>query len=385
MDVNGKGEEKAKSNSPAKGGRVRSGRARMDALTPEQRTDLASKAAIARWNKFKVAASMSNKDNSLQPISKVKMADPNQGVLDLGIEKQIEIDGVGMGVLSDGTPFLTGRGLARLCGVMHFSIQGIAAEWNDDPPKARVAQIKLLLSQRGIIADQPYMAIKQRSGTFFAYPDSVCLAVLEYYAFDAGANVKESAKKNYRLLAGKALREFIYTQVGYFPHAPVPDAWRQFHDRVSLTYNSVPAGYFGVFKEMSDMIVTLGQSGLFIDEKFVPDISVGISWGKYWCANDMDSKYGPRKKYEHEYPDYFPQAQSNPQDCWCYPEASLGEFRRWMRDEYIREGRFAKYLNQKVRHNELPASFAQLAIAAYTGDGDGPTPSATALPPPSSQ
>lgn len=31
----------------------------------------------------------------------------------LAIEKQVEIDGVGMGVLSDGTPYLTGCGLAR--------------------------------------------------------------------------------------------------------------------------------------------------------------------------------------------------------------------------------------------------------------------------------
>jgi len=38
--------------------------------------------------------------------------------MDLSIKHQIEIDGVGMGVLPDGTPFLTERGLARLCGVI---------------------------------------------------------------------------------------------------------------------------------------------------------------------------------------------------------------------------------------------------------------------------
>src|SRR4051794_37914033 len=89
---------------------------------------------------------------------------------------------------------------------------------------------------------------------------------------------------------------------------------------------------------MSDMIVTLGQNGLFIDEKFVPDISVGLSWGKFWAAENLDAKYGARRKYEHEYPNYFPQALSNPQDCWCYPEMALGEFRNWMRNRYIGEG-----------------------------------------------
>jgi hypothetical protein len=36
---------------------------------------------------------------------------PGQAILDLRIDRQAEIQGVGMGVLSDGTPFLTQRGL----------------------------------------------------------------------------------------------------------------------------------------------------------------------------------------------------------------------------------------------------------------------------------
>lgn len=91
----------------------------------------------------------------------------------------------------------------------------------------------------------------------YAYPDYVCLAILEYYAFEAGANVKPEAVQNFRQLAGMALREFIYTQLGYSPSARVPDSWSLFHDRVSLVFHTVPHGYFSVFKEMSDIIVTL--------------------------------------------------------------------------------------------------------------------------------
>lgn len=300
-------------------------------------------------------------------IKGVQAATPRQQKLDLGVQKQIEIDGVGMGVLSDGTPFLTGRGLARLCGVRHSVIQEMASEWGEAPPKSRIAVIRDILLKRGVTTDAPYLAIIQRSGVFSAYPDAVCLAVLEYYAFDAGPNVKEEAKKNFRLLAGKALRDFIYTQVGYDPTHSVPDEWRQFHDRVSLTYNSLPNGFFGIFKEMADMIVTLGQAGIQIDSKFVPDISVGICWAKHWAANGMDESYGARIKFEHNYPSYFPQAKSNPQEPWCYPDSALGEFRKWLRETYIGEGRFKAYIAQKVQQKELPASFAQLAVAAYGG------------------
>jgi hypothetical protein len=39
-----------------------------------------------------------------------------------------------------------------------------------------------------------------------------------------------------------------------------------------------------------------------------------------------------------------------------------------MREVYIGEGKFKKYITQKVQHKELAASFAQLAIAAYEGE-----------------
>ncbi|WP_426078084.1 hypothetical protein [Janthinobacterium sp. PSPC3-1] len=161
---------------------------------------------------------MSNTISKLPSIMPSKMS--GQGSLDLGINKQIEIDGVGMGVLSDGTPFLTLRGLARLCGVNHSVIQGINDEWSQPVQQSRSLRIREIIISHGDAVEHPYIEIKQRSGVaFYAYPDVVCLAILEYYSFDAGANIKEEAKKNYRLLAGKALREFIYSQVGYDPSA----------------------------------------------------------------------------------------------------------------------------------------------------------------------
>ncbi len=197
----------------------------------------------------------------------------------------------------------------------------------------------------------------------------VCLAVLEYYAFDATSGVKEQAQKNYRILAGKALHDFIYTQVGYDPNHNIPAAWAQFHARVSLTYNSVPAGYFSIFKEIADMIVTLGEAGLQIDSSFVPDISVGGTWSKHWADSNLEAIHGERLKWEHNYPQMFPQAKSNPQYPWCYPDSALAEFRRWFREQYVGEGKLAKYLNTKIKEKELPPSFAQLVIKAYSLDG----------------
>ena len=332
-------------------------------LARERGIDLSANDFVTS-NRIALAAQKMSGGNELVMKMPSRLA-TSQVQLDLGVQKQVEIDGVGMGVLSDGTPFLTGRGLARLCGVFHNAIQGIGEEWLQDVAPPRVSKIRDILASHGHAFDMPYIEIEQRSGTFFAYPDTVCLAVLEYYSFDAGPNIKEEAKKNYRLLAGGALRDFIYTQVGYDPKNNLPEKWKYFHDRVSLTYNALPKGFFGIFKEIADMIVTLGQAGLHIDDTFVPDISVGIHWSKHWSDIAGDQRFGSRCKYQHNYPDYFPQAAANPQEPWCYPEEALGEFRRWFRDTYIAQGKFQNYIEGKVREKKLPISFSQLAIAAY--------------------
>jgi len=48
----------------------------------------------------------------------------------------------------------------------------------------------------------------------------------------------------------------------------------------------------------------------------------------------------------------------------------LGEFRRWIREKYIGEGKLKNYLSEKVKQNILPVSFAQIAIAAYSEEDD---------------
>jgi hypothetical protein len=314
----------------------------------------------------------STESMALLPVPSRNSRTALQRVLELQIQKQIEIDGVGMGVLTDGTPFLTGRGLARLCGIDSSRISELASDWNSPAPKPITSAVKKILQDRGIpIPEHPYIQIKQRSSWAYAYSDVVCLAVLEYWAFDAGSSVRDQAQKNYRTLAGKALHDFIYTQVGYDPNHNVPAAWVQFHARVSLTYNSVPAGYFSIFKEIADMIVTLGEAGLHIDSSFVPDISVGSAWAKHWADKGFDKQYGERIKWEHNYPEVFPQAKSNPQYPWCYPEIALGEFRRWFREQYVGDGKFSRYINSKIREKELPPSFAQLVIKAYNLDEAG--------------
>ena len=78
---------------------------------------------------------MSSKINILAPQSGSKEIAHSQPKLDLGIEKDADVGGIGRGVLSDGTPYLNQRGLASLCGVQNAHIGTISSQWSEADQK----------------------------------------------------------------------------------------------------------------------------------------------------------------------------------------------------------------------------------------------------------
>jgi hypothetical protein len=209
-----------------------------------------------------------------------------------------------------------------------------------------------------------FIAVSKNGTIHHAIPAAVCMAILEYFAFEARQPGNDQAAKGYRVLARKGFRDFIYAQVGYNPTGASDIAWRQFHDRVSLNYHMVPDGYFSIFKELADMIVTLIRASASVGPTFIPDISVGIRWANHWRGENLDNVYGARMKYDHNYPAYFPQSASNPQHPYCYPDEALPEFRQWIRDEYIAK-HMPEYLNKKVSEGQIPAPQARAALGAF--------------------
>lgn len=303
-----------------------------------------------------------NKINVLAKKSTSMGTTPAQGVLPLGIEKNGDFGEIGMGVLSDGTPYLNQRGLAVLCGVENAHIGTISSQWNCNPPKPRIQKIKNILHQSKFVAPEAHIEIFHVGKVHYCYPSEICLAILEYYAFDAGSNVQEKARTNFRMLAGSKLRDMIYREVGYDPTGQ--NRFKKWHDRIALNHQSAPKGFFHVFNEAHTIIYELILAGAEIGEKTVVDISIGKHWGRYWEEGGLENEFGARRKYPHRYPDDHPQAQSNPQESWCYPLAALGRYREWVQSEYIEGGKFKGYLEGKVKKGDLAPSIAQLAIEA---------------------
>lgn len=131
-------------------------------------------------------------------------------------------NGVEMGILEGGTPFLTGRGLARICGISASTL----IDWGEMTPvtgdRFRAGKMALLLMEHGFEGDRFFENVAYRGQDANAYPDPVCMSFLEYYAFEAGERSTEEAKNNYRILARKSLQDYIYQTTGYAPKTGTP-------------------------------------------------------------------------------------------------------------------------------------------------------------------
>lgn len=292
------------------------------------------------------AAPKAIKNNALTAKSAVQQATP-QYALDLGIEVQKDVNGVEMGVLENGIPFLTQRGVAKICGVARSVIQAVTQEWEDHHGdeifgKDRISFLKERLFKAGYTEKKLYIETRKDGSTHYAYPDIVCMAILEYYAFET-KNPSKDAVDSFRQLAAYGLQKFIYEALGYKPG----DKWKYHHDRVSILKDSSPDGHWIIFNEISGLIVDLITADLTVNQKTIPDISVGQVWGAYWTENNLDQQFGPRIKYNHNYPSYYPQSASNPQPAWAYPDAAIPEFRRWFKHQYL-PTKFPRYILSKA-------------------------------------
>lgn len=294
----------------------------------------------------------------------------NQLELNLSIAVAKEIDGVEMGVLSDATPFLSGRGLARACGVSNSTI----VDWGEFTPQIgdsfRAGKMAELLAGYEFRGARFFERIPNGiqfgvEATISAYPDLVCMAFLEYYAFEAGKRCTAQARQLYRRLGREKLRDFIYRMVDYKPANPEAielQSWQNLKTRIAL--NSMPIGYFSVLEESYPLELKIIRHGLIFDQHTVPDISIGGTWGRRWAQNMFDEKYGKRIKHPHIYPDSYAQSKFNGKhDYWVYPIEAIGEFKKWLQIEYAAV-KLPKYLKDKVKAGVLQASDAQVLLNA---------------------
>ncbi|MBS0918228.1 hypothetical protein JI723_14100 [Providencia manganoxydans] len=289
----------------------------------------------------------------------------SQGKLDLRPVVEVEDNGIQMGVLSDGTPYLTLYGLAKLCGIDPAPLLMFTSNWETEKYKKRGSIVLKDLEKKGHrnVINLYTKVINKHGVETHAYPDYICMAILRYYVFDAARFDNTIARENYDILAEYTLKRMIYEKANYKPNQDVINkSWDVFKQRI-IANDEIPVGYFSIFREMADLTVKLINSEFKLDPFSIPDISVGQRWAKHWKDANLEKLHGSRMLHPHNYPEDFPQSRGTQKEAYIYPSSALGDFRVWLDTTYV-NNHLATYLSNKVRAKALPEKQAEQILLA---------------------
>lgn len=278
-------------------------------------------------------------------------------------EKQAERDGIEMGILENGMPYLSESGLAKMCGVARSTIQNRANSWHQKKLTKADEELGQILSSKGYDSDELFIQVELNGKRLNAYTEPVCMAFLEFYAFGSGGP-KPEALLSCRKLMSITFRVMVYQALDYRPQNTIIQNLKRWGDRVDITQNSTPFGYFSVFSEIASMMIPLIKQGFIVSDKVIPDISVGMAWASFWKENKLSDKYGERIPYKHEYPHYYRQAAGGPKEAHAYPDDALGTFRRWLRENYIKT-KFPDYIYRAMKKGAISQEAGTKTIEAF--------------------
>jgi hypothetical protein len=269
----------------------------------------------------------------------------------LEVIKSIEVAGfpIEVGVLRDGTPFLSGRGLAKACGISNSTLVG----WGEVAPKLgdkyRAGKMANLLATYGYGGDRFFVRIPNHLNlggkpSLSAYPYQVCMAFLDYYAFEAK---KEAARNSLRILSEKQLPTFIYSAIGYQPSQPQPMLPPKPLRRPLR--GPIPEGYFSVFHAVARGEIRGVQMALNLGGYPLSYVTIEKAWHRYWDTQALWQQYGPRRVYLRKCLDTVPQRTIDGYiPTYVYPIAAWDGFKRWLNWQYIPD-RFPSYLQRKIQ------------------------------------
>lgn len=227
-----------------------------------------------------------------------------------------DFEGFQLGVFFDGTPFASARGLASMCGVDPSTIREVGQFINTELDTNRSRKISELLAENKYQSNQLYQKIIYNGQDINAYPELVCIAFLEYYAYEAGERCTQKAKNLARALMRKSFKDFVHELTGY------QETQRSsFSDYVLsriLHHHDVdemplPDGYFCLFDKMIELLqkfdlkidyvlqdqwydYSKGNEG---DVRFLePDISLGRRFSQLFTSNFLEKHDNYNKLYQ---------------------------------------------------------------------------------------
>lgn len=113
--------------------------------------------------------------------------------LDISIKNEGEFDGIEMGVLENGIPYLTQNGLSIACGVQRLRIKEISDEWTKSFEhgifkKGKMTFIGSYLQKSGYVEPKLYIPIMKNNVEY--HPKAIDDSVLDSISYSQAGSVR---------------------------------------------------------------------------------------------------------------------------------------------------------------------------------------------------
>jgi hypothetical protein len=273
-------------------------------------------------------------DRELPDASGTYPPDAWENQLSIPMAEAVDITSA-MGVLEDGTAYLTLPRLAQFCGVEPFVLRSFVDNWRHERDTPRGRQIRECLTDLGHDAESLERQVEIEGVPTRIMVNEVCIALLEHFGHFETQGRNETATNNLRTLVTQGLGFTILNQLGVDPFNPIPVPMRSFRVR-QLLARAIPHDYFVVFPEIALLAMDFVEPGdLIAEAKF--DISVATAWSEYWEREGLEAIHGDRIRFPHQLPHWIPRQSEDSVFSWIYPIDGLTSFRGWLNRTFSQE------------------------------------------------
>ena len=114
----------------------------------------------------------------------------------------------GVGILTDGSVFMTERALSRFCGVEVDELIELVSNWSLVSMEDKHIKLTNSLKTFGFKNDSLTSVYYNDDTIMIVYGEDVCISVLEYYAFGV-ENPKDEITNRYRKLCSEKVSDEI--------------------------------------------------------------------------------------------------------------------------------------------------------------------------------
>jgi len=117
---------------------------------------------VARVKKSELGAPIVSEGKLIKNTRKTPNLGAGQDEFSFIVDVEKDVDGIIMGVLENGIPYLTETGLAKICGVHRKTLYRVNKEWDGRDDNTRTIKIKQILRDTNYNGEHLFISVTKK-------------------------------------------------------------------------------------------------------------------------------------------------------------------------------------------------------------------------------